>query len=238
MSMMGMTGLLIAVYFSLIIFVVVFLKETNTKIVNLIFIILNVIFFLGLNVVIFKKNNSFRFMVFENISPFTFTFIALLPFMKDSVKQYFKNAIAFLCVGMVVAMMITPQYAYLFSFRQEAGMDYLFDALCHLNCSLFGIYLVVSGQVKLDSKSFIRAVIFMYVVITSVVILNFIFHTNNFGMCPYGGYSIYMFNLFEDYAPTLTAYYLGVLVVLYIGFEFNYALNKINGLTKAFIKSK
>ena len=111
-------------------------------------------------------------------------------------------------------------------------MDYLFDALCHLNCSLFGIYLVVSGQVKLDGKSFLKAVIFMYTVITAVVILNFIFHTNNFGMCPYGGYSIYMFNLFEDYVPTLIAYYLGVLVVLYIGFEFNYALNKINGLTQ------
>lgn len=236
MSMMGMTAILIAIYFSCVIFTVAFLSDSNVKIANAIFIILNVAFYLALNVCIFKNNNRFRYMVFENISPFTFTFISLLPFMNGKVKEYFKNAIAFLCIGMIVAMMITPQYAYLFSFKEEAGMDYLFDALCHLNCSLFGIYLVVSGQVKLDGKSFLKAVIFMYTVITAVVILNFIFHTNNFGMCPYGGYSIYMFNLFEDYVPTLIAYYLGVLVVLYIGFEFNYALNKINGLTKTFIK--
>ncbi len=236
MSMMGMTAVLIAIYFSLVIFTVVYLSESNTKIANTIFIIANIIFYLGLNICVFKNNKRFRFMVFENISPFTFTFISLLPFMSEKVKEYFKNAIAFLCIGMIVAMMITPQYAYLFSFKEEAGMDYLFDALCHLNCSLFGIYLVVSGQVKLNGKSFIKAAIFMYTVITAVVILNFIFHTNNFGMCPYGGYSIYMFNFFEDYVPTLIAYYLGVLAVLYIGFEFNYALNKINGLTKTFIK--
>ena len=43
-----------------------------------------------------------------------------------------------------------------------------------------------------------------------------------------------MFNLFEEYWATLLAYYLGVLAVLYLGFGFNYALNRLNRSKFAF----
>lgn len=234
--MMGMTAILIAVYFSTIAFILLFLEKFNTKIGNFVFIALNCLFFLILNICYFKNSGreSYTFLTFDNISPFTFTFMPCLYLFRGRVREYFKCAIAFLSVGMIVAMMITPQYAYLFNFAEEAGIEYLFDALCHLNCSLFGIYLVISGQVKLKAENFVRSVIFMYSVITFVVFLNAVFHTNFFGMCPYGGYSIYMFNLFEDYWATLLAYYLGVFVVLCVGFEFNYGLNKFGGLLMAF----
>lgn len=236
MSMMGMTAMLIVVYFATITFILLFLEKSNTKIGNFIFISLNVIFFLILNIIYFSNSGRERytFLTFDNISPFTFTFMPCLYLVKGKIRDYFKCAIAFLSVGMVVAMMVTPQYAFFFNFASEARLDYLFDALCHLNCSLFGIYLVISGQVKLSAKNFVRSVVFMYSVITFVVMLNAIFHTNFFGMCPYGGYSIYMFNLFEEYWATLLAYYLGVFVVLSVGFEFNYGLNRFGGLISAF----
>ena len=239
MSMMGMTLVLISIYFATIIFMLTFLERSNTRIGNAIFIIINIIVFWGLNMCYYKPEaGNFRFLVFDNISPFTFTFMPFLVLFRGKVAEFFKSAIAFLSVGMIVAMMITPQYAYLMNFNNTAGVDYLLDALCHLNCSLFGIYLVLTGQVKLSYKNFVRSVIFMYSAITLVVAMNYIFGTNFFGMCPYGGYSIYMFNLFEDYWATLLAYYLGVLGVLYTGFEFNFALNRFGGHRLAFISEE
>ena len=236
MSMMGMTLVLISIYFATIFFMLTFLERSNTRIGNAIFIVINIIVFWGLNMCYYKpEQQNFRFLVFDNISPFTFTFMPFLVLFKGKVAEFFKSAIAFLSVGMIVAMMITPQYAYLYNFNNTAGLDYLLDALCHLNCSLFGIYLVLTGQVRLKYKSFVRAVIFMYSAITLVVVMNHLYGTNFFGMCPYGGYSIYMFNLFEDYWATLLAYYVGVLLVLYLGFEFNLGLNKLGGHTLAFV---
>ena len=233
--MMGMTLVLISIYFATIIFMMTFLERSNTRVGNAIFIIINVIVFWGLNMCYYTpETKNFRFLVFDNISPFTFTFMPFLVLFRGKVAEFFKSAIAFLSMGMIIAMLITPQYAYLYNFNDTAGLDYLLDALCHLNCSLFGMYLVLTGQVKLNYKSFMRALIFMYSVITLVVVMNHIYGTNFFGMCPYGGYSIYMFNLFEDYWATLLAYYLGVLVVLYTGFEFNLAINKLGGHKMAF----
>lgn len=234
MSMMGMTGVLIAIYFISITVIMAFSKEQSRKNLNWIFLGINLISFVGLNIFYFQKDGVFSFLTFDNISPFTFTLMIFTVLLKDKFAYAFKCAIAFLSVGMIIAMMITPQYAYIYNFAEEARVDYLLDAVCHMNCSLYGIYLVASGQVKLTFDNFRKSLVFMYTVITGVVIANALFHKNFFGMCPYGGYSIYMFNLFEEYWATLLAYYLGVLVVLYLGFGFNYALNRLNRSELAF----
>ena len=59
----------------------------------------------------------------------------------------------------------------------------------------------------------------MYSVIGFGVFLNYVFHTSNFGMDPYGGYGIYMIDLFGSFEATLVAYLLGVLVVLTAGMQ-------------------
>ena len=234
MSMMGMTGVLIAIYFITMTVIMAFLRDKPGKDLSWIVLTVNFITFVGLNIFYFQKDGKLTFLTFDNISPFTFTFMIFIGLFKNKLAYCFKCAIAFLSVGMIIAMMITPQYAYIYSFVDEARIDYLLDALGHMNCSLFGIYLVANGQVKLNFANFSKAVIFMYTVITGVVITNALFHKNFFGMCPYGGYSIYMFNLFEEYWATLIAYYLGVLAVLYLGFGFNYALNRLNRSQLAF----
>ena len=234
MSMMGMTGILIAMYFTTIATILVFSKDKPKKNLNWIFLAINFITFVGLNIFYFQKDGEFTFLTFQNISPFTFTTMIFSVLLKDKFAYCFKCSIAFLSVGMIIAMMITPQYAYIYNFVEDARIDYLLDALSHMNCSLYGIYLVASGQIKLTFKNFSKALTFLYTVITGVVIANALFHTNFFGMCPYGGYSIYMFNLFEEYWATLLAYYMGVLVVLYLGFAFNYALSRLNRSNLAF----
>ena len=46
-------------------------------------------------------------------------------------------------------------------------------------------------------------------------------------MNPYGGYSIYMIDIFGSFEATLAAYYLGVLLVLTIGMQVNGMLDKL-----------
>ena len=236
MSMMGLTSALIFIYFTGVWVVLSLLHKVKKSYVNISFVLLNILFFLALNVYYYKTRDNFSFMTFDNISPFTFTFMPAIFILGKKTKNGFLSAIAFLSVGMFGAMLITPQHAYLFSFATKAGFDYLFDALCHLNCSLFGIYLVASGQIKLTYKNLVSSTIFMYSVITFGVIMNYLFHTSNFGMNPYGGFSIYMIDIFEEFWATLLAYYVGVFLVLSIGFGFNYLANKLNGNDKAFHK--
>lgn len=234
MSMMAMVATLIVVFFTSVALIVFYFYKVDPRYGNLFFVILNIVFFLGFYLNDYYTSSSFSFMTLDNISPFTFTVIPLIYIMHDKIKKFFLPAVAFLSVGMFCAMIITPQYSYLFSFNNVASFAYTLDALCHLNCSLFGIYLIASGQVKLTFKNLGKAAIFMYSVITFVVIINALFHTNYFGMCPYGGYSIYMLNLFEDYWSTLLAYLVGVLFVLFAGFGINYITQKLSGSKLAF----
>ena len=67
----------------------------------------------------------------------------------------------------------------------------------------------------------------MFSVITFGVLLNYIFHLDNFGMDPYGGYSIYMIDIFGSCEVTLLAYYLGVFLVLTIGMQAGYGIQRL-----------
>ena len=155
----------------------------------------------------------------ENISPLMFTVILLLPFMHERIKEYAYSALAALNVGMFIAMLVSPEHDYIFNFNTEATLAYTGEAVCHMLCSLFGIYLVLSHQVKPDFKHWIKSMIFLFPIITFGVILNFVYHKNNFGMDPYGSASIYMIDIFGSFWATLVAYYFGVVLVLTVGIQ-------------------
>lgn len=73
----------------------------------------------------------------------------------------------------------------------------------------------------------------MYSVIGFGVILNYFFHTRNFGMDPYGDYTIYMIDIFGSFEATLVAYLLGVLVVLTLGMQIGLLFFKLVESTHA-----
>ena len=56
MSMMGMTGVLIAIYFITITVMMAFLKERSGKDLSWIFLTINFITFVGLNIFYFQKD--------------------------------------------------------------------------------------------------------------------------------------------------------------------------------------
>lgn len=228
MNMITMLGLLTIVYFCSLLLICLYKEHINVKIGNLIFVIIDVLFFFSWNYASYQKGwLDDGFMTLGNISPFIFTLIPFTYMMKDKVKEFAFSAISFLWFGMFIAMYVSPEYAYLFGFNHEANLLYTSEAVCHMLASLFGIYLIITGQVRVEIKNLFKSVVFMYCVIGFGVFLNYVFHKSHFGMDPYGDYSIYMIDIFGSFEATFLAYLLGVFVVLTLGWQIGGLVEKL-----------
>lgn len=218
MHMSLMLGIVLILFFTSLTLMCLYRRKMNVRTWNAVFVAIDVVFFFLWNYASYQKGwLDKRFMTLDNISPFTFTIIPLTYFMNKKTKEYAFSAISFLSVGMFVAMIFSPEHAYLFSYTADASFLYTTEALCHLLCSLYGVYLVLTDQVQANVPNLIKSVAFMYVVICFGVFLNYVFHKDFFGMDPYGNYRIYMLQLFGSFGATFTAYLLGVFVVLVSG---------------------
>lgn len=227
MNMIQMVAIMTICYFVTLVIICLYRNHINVKVGNAIFIGVSIVFFFGWNYAAYELGwLDGGFMTFQNISQFTLTLIPMTLVMNDKVKSYCNSAIAFLWVGMFLALGLSPEFNYIFRFKQEATLILSTEASCHLIASLYGIYLIISGQVVCDFKHWVKSLICMYSVIAFVVITNYAFHMGNFGMDPYGNYKIYMIDVLGSFEATLLAYLLGVLIVLTLGMEFGYLLNK------------
>lgn len=230
MDMMFMLGILASIFFVSLTIICFYRDKINTKIINIVFVIFDLIFYFIWNLGMYEHGwLKDGFETLGNISPMIFTVIPLTLIMNDKVKEYAYSAIAFLWVGMFLALFISPEYTYLFSYNTNANVLYTGEALCHMLASLFGIYLILTNQVKINFKSWLKSIVFMYSIIGFGVFLNYFFHMGNFGMNPYGGYSIYFLDIFGTFEATLIAYLLGVLVILTIGMQVGMGLYKLVG---------
>lgn len=228
MDMMLVLGILAAVFLVSLTLICLYRDKINTRAWNVVFIVGDVIFYFIWNLGMYERGwLADGFETLGNISPMTFTLIPFTCIMNDKIKEYAYSAIAFLWVGMFLALFISPEYIYLFDFHTEANVLYTGEALCHMWASLFGIYLILTGQVKLNFQSWIRSIVFLYSIIGFGVFLNVFFHTRNFGMDPYGNYAIYFLDIFGTFEATLVAYLLGVLTVLTLGLEGGYLLERL-----------
>ncbi len=228
MNMMQMVGLMVICYFVTLTLLAIYRNIINVKVANTVFILVDLVFFFCWNYAAYQRGwLSDGFMTLENISPFIMTLIPLTVFMSERVRSYCNSAIAFLWVGMFLALMISPQHAYIFSYHVDASFLYTSEAACHLIASLYGAYLIITKQVKCDAKHWRRSIICMFSVIGFGVFLNYVFHIRNFGMDPYGDYTIYMIDIFGSFEATLAAYLLGVLVVLTFGMQLGLVFFKL-----------
>lgn len=220
MHMMLMLGILTVIYFITLFIMCLYRTKINFKICNTAFIIVDLVAFFAWNYAAYLYGwLESGWMTLGNISPLMFTVILLIPFMKENIQTYAYSTISFLSVGMFFAMLITPEHAYLFNFDQEATFYLTSEAICHLICSLYGLFLILCGKVKADFKHWLQSLIFLYTFIGLGVVLNFIFHKDYFGMDPYGNYRIYMIDIFGSFYATLFAYLAGVMVVLTVGMQ-------------------
>ena len=223
-----MVGIMVVFYFITLTLLSFYRNIIRIKLANALFIAADLVFFLAWNYAAYLRGwLDEGFMTLGNISPFIMTLIPLTVFMNDKVRGYCNSAIAFLWVGMLLALLISPQVAYLFSFHINADPVYTGESACHLLASLYGFYLIISGQVKCDFEHLKKAMICLYSVIGFGVFINFVFHRSNFGMDPYGDAAIYMIDIFGSFEATFVAYLIGVGLVLLIGMYIGRTANKL-----------
>lgn len=234
MDMMLVLGILAAIFFTSLTLICLYRENINVKFFNGVFIVLDVVFYFVWNLGMYEYGwLEDGFETLGNISPLMFTIIPLTCFMKGKVKDYAYSAIAFLWVGMFVALFVSPEYSYIVSYNTDASVVYTGEALCHMLASLFGIYLILTEQVKIDLSTLLKGAAFLYSIILFGVFLNYFFHKRHFGMDPYGDYSIYMIDIFGTFEATFIAYLLGVFVVLTIGMQAGDALKRLTHTKKA-----
>lgn len=240
MPMMLMLMICVFVYFVSLIAILLYNKNINPKYAIIFFATVNTALFIGYCINEYYRKGNFEFLTFDQISPFMFTMFPLSFLMNKKIQHAYYCTAAFLSFGMFVAMLVSPQEAYLSNYKSDASILYVLDTLEHLNMSLFGIYLVTSGVVKLTFNNLKKAMYFIYTVITFAVIVNFLFHKNFFGMGYYSKFAIYSISLFETFWATLAAYVLGVFLVLCLGLIYNYFLIKLSAhnLSEDIIKIK
>lgn len=220
MDMTVVLGVFTFLFFVSLFIMCYYRSKINVKLWNAIFIIADFLAFSAWTYAGYQKGWLIHgWMTLDNISPLMFTVILLTPFMRDWLRDYAYSALAFLNVGMFLATLISPEYDYIFNFNTEATFIYAIEAVCHLICALYGIYLVLSKQVKADFKHWIKSIVFLLSIITFAVVLNYIYHRRYFGMDPYGTPNIYMLDIFGSFPATLAAYYLGVVLVLTVGMQ-------------------
>ena len=220
MDMTVVLGIFTFFFFVTLALMCFYRAKINFKLCNLIFIIVDLIAYSCWNYASYQKGwLDGGWMTLGNISPLMFTLILFTPFVKEYVRDCIYSTVAFLSVGMFLAMLISPEHDYIFNFNTEATFIYTTEAVCHMVCSLYGFFLVLAHKVKPDFKHWLKAVIFLLSIITFGVILNYVYHKRHFGMDPYGRAAIYMLDIFGSFYATLFAYYLGVVLVLTVGMQ-------------------
>ena len=228
MNMQLMLGISVSCYFISLLLICLYRDKINVKFFNGVFIVANLIFFALWTLAASQRRGGMDdgFMTLENISPYIFTIIGLLPFMGKRTKEHALSAIAFLCFGMFGALFVAPEYDVLFHFKGEANLWHTSEALCHMLCSLFGMYLMITKQVKTDFSHWIKSIVFMWGSVTFGVILNLLYDSTCFNMHP-DHYKIYMLDIFRSFEATAVAYYLGILVVLTVGMQTGHLLSRL-----------
>ena len=227
MNMQLMLGVGVLCYFITLVLICLYKDRINLKTGNIFFIVVDAVLYLIWNISYAEKgwlDNGF--MTLANISPFIFTVIPLTVFMKDKVKDFAYSAIAFLHFGLFLATLISPEYVVIFDYKTEATFAYAAEAMCHIWSALFGLYLMVTKQVEINFKSWLRSIIFVLSAVSFGVMLNFILDTHCFNMNP-NSYSIYMLDIFGSFWATLAAYYLGIVVILTLGMQSGYMLVRL-----------
>lgn len=200
-------------------------KMKHHPIMNAMFVVATAVFFFCWNYAAFERGwLKDGFMTLENISPFICTVILITPFMQEKIRDFAYCAIALLSFGMFLAMYVSPGAEYFFNHQQQATFIHIAEQACHIVMALYGFYLILVERVKLNIKSFLKALAFVYGAVAFGVFLNWCFHLANFGMNMYGKYSIYFLDIFGTFEATLVAYLLGILAVITMGYLVGYFL--------------
>ena len=151
-----------------------------------------------------------------NVSPFMFCMMPILLILPKKAKKAVYLLVSLLSVGMFGATVFGCVYNAIINYKFH--FQFLLDDICHCALSLFGIYLIRSKQVELTTKNCLISAGILLGSATGMMLLNCIFDTAFFGLSLRGKHNIYNMVLVSDPYLSALIYYLGVSVILFLGY--------------------
>lgn len=171
-----------------------------------------------------KDWNFLNTLPTANVSPFMYCLSLLTIVLPKKAKEYVFTLIALLSLGVFCAGMLTCVF--------NAMRDYAFhwtialDSFAHVALSLFGIYLVKSGQASIEMKHSVFSGLIIVGVAVVMLVLNLIFHTSFFGLNLYGNHNIYNMVLFANGYVSAVMYFVGLGCILTAGYFYQKLLQR------------
>lgn len=155
-----------------------------------------------------------------NVSPFMFCLVPLMLIVPRRAQRYLYLLVSLLSVGMLLSSVFGCIYNASINYRFH--FNFLLDYIAHMALSLFGVYLVRSGQVKLSLRNALVSGSVIISVATLMLLLNVVFDTSFFGLSLNGKHSIYNSVLVDNSYLSALLYYIGLSAVLIMGYGYSY----------------
>ena len=201
---------------------------SHKKYINPIFVVLILSSYLYVAIYMYndvgpKDWNFLNTLPTANVSPFMFCLTPFILIVPKRVRKYLFTLVALLSFGMLMAGLggALGFVARDYKFHWHTTMD----CTAHGFISLWGVYLVKSGQVDLTPKKAVISGAIIVCVALMMLILNLIFDKAFFGLSLYGKHNIYNVVLFKNGIISALAYFTGLCGVLFAGYYFQKVLN-------------
>ena len=192
----------------------------NTKCCNLIFMGLVYASYLLLSYTIYRNAGfddwNFRnTLPTANVSPFMFSMMPVLLCLPQRVRKHIHLLISLLSVGMVASGALGC--VYYAAIRYAFHPHFLLDFGAHFLLSLFGIYLVRSGQVEVNRRNCLISGAMIFGVAACMLVHNIVFDTAFFGLSLSGKHNIYNNVLVKSGYLSAVIYFVGLGLILLLG---------------------
>ena len=192
---------------------------TNAIFVSLVFVpYLALLLTIYLDVGLFDWNFT-NALPTANVSPFMFCCAPLVLILPKKVKKHFLLLISLLSVGMFLSSVFGCIYNAIIDYKFHIHFTY--DYVAHFSLSLFGVYLIKSKQVELNTKNVGISYLLIVGVATLMLVLNLIFDTAFFGLSLNGKHNIYNQVLVDNSYLSALLYYLGLTFVVGCGYLYS-----------------
>ena len=167
-----------------------------------------------------------------NVSPFMFAMMPIVLIMPQPIKKYLQNLVCLLMVGMFLSTIFNCIYNA--SINYKFHFHFMLDYIAHFILSLWGIYLIRSGQVRVEIRKSIKSGCIILGVALLMLVLNVVFDKAFFGLSLNGKHNIYNNVLTDSSVLSALIYFFGLTAVLVMGY---YASNLVGKkLEKVIIK--
>lgn len=196
-------------------------RMTNTKIVNLTFCSVTYLFYILYLLKLASNVGIHNYYFYEslataNVSPFMFSIMPLVYFSRGRLQKYLYALVSLLSVGMLLSPVLN---AVIYAIKGNTfGIIFAWDYVAHLSLSLWGVYLVKSGQVELTRKNSLVGSMLIFGVCGVMVVLNLIFDTSFFGLSLRGKHHIYYNAITSNSYLSATIFFIGFAAVLALGY--------------------